>query len=227
MDLEHELRALAAEIDWPATPDIVLSLPSTVATPRRAGWRRHAVLAIAVLALAVAATLAVPGSRAAILRFLHLRGATIELVDRLPSAQERPLARDLGAAVSAGTARRVLGRAPLLPPLSPAPPLHLRGQVVSLLFLDRGSPVLLSELAAPAGVFLKKIAATGTSVTPVTVEGEAGLWLSGRPHLFIEPDAPPRLAGSVLLWQHGPLTLRLEGPALTLARAQELARSLR
>jgi hypothetical protein len=54
------------------------------------------------------------------------------------------------------------------------------------------------------------------------------LWLSGRRHVFFGPGgAPPRLAGNVLVWQHGALTLRLEGRDLTLRRAQGLAAELR
>lgn len=180
-----------------------------------------------MLAAALAAALAVPQSRGAILRFLHLGGVTIELVDRLPPAQERPLAAGLGPTLSEETARTRLGGSLLLPPLSPLPPLHGSDGVVSLLFLDRGSPVLLSELYASGGYLLKKIVAGGTRVVPVRVGSDDGFWLSGKPHLFLAPEAPPRLAGNVLLWQHGDVTLRLEGRDLTLRRAQELARALR
>ncbi|HET7573028.1 MAG TPA: hypothetical protein VFJ77_10235 [Gaiellaceae bacterium] len=184
-----------------------------------------ALAAAAVLALAAVA--AVPGSRAAILRFLHLRGVSVEVVDALPPAQERPLAAGLGPVVSARTAAAVLGGGPLLPPLDPPPPLHLSGSVVSVLFRDRGEPVLLSELHAGGGAVLEKLVGAGTAVTRVRIGGEPGLWLAGDEHVFLAPAAPPRLAGRVLVWQHGDLTLRLEGRGLTLARARQLARSLR
>jgi hypothetical protein len=225
--LERELTGLAAAIDWPATPDTVPSLTSGVATPRHARWRRHLALAVAALAVALAAAFAVPQSRGAILRLLRLGGVTVELVDRLPPAQERPLSSGLGPAVTLAVARRELGGTLLSPPLSPRPALHLTGQVVSMLFLARGAPVLLSELYAPSGYFLKKVVAGGTEVESVKVGADDGLWLTGRPHLFVVPDAPPRLAGNVLVWTHEGLTLRLEGRELTLERAQELARSLR
>ncbi|HET7648483.1 MAG TPA: hypothetical protein VFK17_07930 [Gaiellaceae bacterium] len=230
MDLERDLRALAAEVDWPATPRAVLSPPAGAATPRRAGRRRHAAVAVAAVAVAAAAALAVPQSRGAILRVLHLGAASVRLVERLPAAQERSLASGLGPVASERDARAALGGELLLPPLSPQPPLHLGGgRVVSLLLVDRGEPVLLSELYTPgAGApILKKLASGQTRVEAVEVGRDPGLWLAGRPHLFLAPGAPPRLAGDVLLWTHGDLTLRLEGRGLTLARATELAEALR
>ncbi len=227
MELERELRALAAEIEWPETPPPVPSLTSVVATPRHARWRRHATLALAAVAVALAAAFAVPQSRGAILRVLHLGGATVRFVDRLPAAQERPLGESLGHVVAEAEARSLLAGGLLLPPLDETPPLHAQNGVVSLLFRDRGEPVLLSELAVGGAVVLKKIAGGATTVDPVDVGGAPGLWLSGAEHVLMVPEAPPRLAGNVLLWQRGRLTLRLEGRGLTQARAVELASALR
>lgn len=222
MDLERELRALAGEIAWPPTPPLRPALE-----PRGRDLRRPLFVAVALVVAAVAAAFAVPQSRGAILRFLHLGAATIHFVDTLPAAQEKPLAGSLGAALSEPDARDLLGGTLLLPPVSPPPPLHATGQIVSLLFLDRGQPILLSEAHTGSGVFLKKVAAYSTTVTAVHVGADPGLWLSGAPHLVFFPGAPPRLAGNVLLWQHGALTLRLEGHDLTQPEAIELARSLR
>jgi hypothetical protein len=222
MDLEHELKALAGEIAWPPTPALRPAL-----APRGRDLRRPLLVAVALAVAAVAAAFAVPQSRGAILRFLHLGAATIHFVDTLPPAQEKPLASSLGAALSEPDARDLLGGTLLLPPISPPPPLHANGQIVSLLFLNKGQPVLLSEAHTGSGVFLKKVATNSTTVTAVQVEADPGLWLSRGPHLVFFPGAPPRLAGNVLLWQHGPLTLRLEGHNLTETDALELARSLR
>lgn len=236
-DLEHELTALAKEIDWPAAPDTVHALRSVVATPRHAGPRgervarrlfrqRRIAAALVVLVVAVAAAFAVPQSRGAILRFLHLGGVSIQLVDRLPPAEERPLGAGLGPTVSIEAARAKLGGLLLVPPLAPLPPLHGSDGVISLLFLDRDEPVLLSELYAPGGYLLKKIVAAGTRVSSVKVGTADAVWLSDGEHLFLAPSAPARLAGNVLLWQRGDLTLRLEGRDLSLRRAQELALAL-
>jgi len=222
MELERELTALAAEIDWPPTPPLRPGLAARGREP----WRPlAAALTLAVIALAVA--FAVPASRAAILRFLHLGAVRIELVQRLPAAQERPLGARLGPTVDRQTAAGVLHAHLLLPPLSPPPPLHAANEIVSLLFRDHGTPVLLSETYDQSGALLKKLVGGETTVHGVRVGPDPGFWLSGRPHVFFFPGAPPRLAGNVLLWQHGPLTLRLEGHDLTEAHAQAIARALR
>jgi hypothetical protein len=221
MDLERDLRELA--VAWPETPELRLELDA------RAHSRRRLLVSIAV-ALAVAAlaaAFAVPQSRGAILRFLHLGGVTVERVETLPAAQERPLAVGLGPVVTVSRAKAVLGTTPLAPPLDPPPPLHLADGVVSAVFLDRGNPVLLAELGSGDPGIVKKLLQNGP-IEFVPVGGSSGYWITGKGHVVtLPPSMPPRLAGNVLLWQTGGLTLRLEGRALTLARALELARSFR
>src|SRR5947207_5311133 len=160
MELESELRALAAEIEWPQTPALRPEL-----APRRRLMRRDRalVLAVAFVAAALAAAFAVPQSRGAILRFLGLGAVHVEFVERLPAAQERPLTEGLGPTISKAVARDLLGRPPLLPPLAPAPALHAQDGIVSLLFLHEGNPVLLSEISSRSRL-LKKIALPSTSV---------------------------------------------------------------
>jgi hypothetical protein len=179
---------------------------------------------VAVTAIAVA--LAVPRSRAAILHFFHLGAATVQLVERLPAAQERPLAAGLGPAIPSITARATLHGRLLLPRLTRLPPLHAKHSVVSILFRYHGAPVLLSEVNDGNGVVLKKAAGPSTRVVPVRVGRSPGLWLSGAAHVFVFPNTPPRLARNVLLWHQGQITLRLEGRHLTEATANTLARSL-
>jgi len=221
MDLERELRAL--EIAWPETPHFSVATPRHARWRRHAtGWRRHTAVALAALAVAVAAAFAVPQSRAAILRFLDLGGVTIEFVDRLPAARERPLSADLGPVVTRAEAEAALGRPLLVPHLQPLPPLHLRNRVVSLVFAEHGEPVLLSEFAF-GSFFFKKLVGGSTSVVPVVVHGDSGLWLSGAEHAVFFTTVPPRLAGNVLIWQDGDLTLRIEGRRLTEAQALDLA----
>ena len=127
-------------------------------------WRRPVALALAVLVLVVVAAFAVPRSRGAILRFLHLGGVTVERVDRLPPAQERPLGADIGPVVSLQEAEQAVGRQLLLPPLDPLPKLHLeRGGFVSLLFRLHGEPAQLSELGTSDEGIYKKLVVGSTS----------------------------------------------------------------
>src|SRR5580765_1983576 len=138
MELERELRGL--DVEWPQTPELRLVLE-----PTRRRSRRPLLIAVALALVALAAAFAVPQSRGASLRFLHLGGDTIEFVDTLPPAEERPLTAGLGPVVSLATARELVpGLA--LPPLAEQPQLHQSGTVLSLVFRQDGRPVLLSAL---------------------------------------------------------------------------------
>jgi hypothetical protein len=66
----------------------------------------------------------------------------------------------------------------------------------------------------------------------VKVSGDPGFWIAGKPHvlMFLDPngnviDDSVRLAGNVLLWERGDLTLRIEG-ALTLDQALAVAQGI-
>ncbi len=216
MDLERELRALP--IEWPATPQLRLAL----AQRRRRRWPLVAAIALA----AIAAALAVPQSRGAILRFFDIGADTIQFVGTLPRAEERPLGANLGAPTTLAYAR-VFVPAILLPPLDPPPTMHRSGDVISLVFLYGDKPVLLSEVRGN-GVFLKKLVGGQTDAAWVKVRDEFyGLWLSGKPHIFFFPREPARLAGNTLVWQENSTTYRLEAPGLTKQGALDLAGSLR
>jgi hypothetical protein len=228
-ELEQRLTALGRVVEWPQTPELALRVAPRLEPRgrRRAVPRRALVFALAVLLLAVAVAFAVPSARTAILRFFGLHGVTIERVDRLPPAEERPLGVNLGRVVPADEVEHAVGFRPLLPPVAHRPTFYVSGGFVSVL-LATPKPVLLTQFAASAGGpgLLKKLAGAGTFVTGVTVNGGFGLWIRGKAHVFISPQAPPRLAGNVLLWEQGPLTFRLEGH-LTLAEALKIARSIK
>jgi hypothetical protein len=219
LNLESELRALGVE--WPETPRFELALEA----PRRS--LRPVWVAVAVAVAALAAALAVPQSRGAILRLFHLGGASVEVVDTLPRAEQRPLTEGLGPVIPLVSARRFLPGL-LLPPLDPPPPIHYaEGTVVSVVFEHEGHPVLLSELPGGSGIYLKKLVAGASRLEPVLVDGADGFWISGQQHVVFFPRRSPRLACNVLLWGAGATTYRLEGPALTKADALALAESLR
>ena len=81
--------------------------------------------------------------------------------------------------------------------------------------------------------FVQKEAGPETSVRPITVEGSPGMWIEGAPHTVAYVDANGRmfpdslrLAGNVLIWQVGEVTLRLESrlqlePSLDVARSMD------
>lgn len=215
-ELERSLRALAVELDWPATPELALRLE-----PQRRDLRRALLAGVALAVVAAAVAFSVPSARGAILRFFHLGGVTVERVETLPSARPVQLGRSVGPVVGIAKATRIVS-GPLRIPATLRPgPLHLEGSVVSTL-LHAPEPVLLSELPSDSFI-LKKIAASSARLEGVTVDGFPGFWLTGPKHVIVFPDAPPRLAGNVLVWQRRFVTYRLESPHLTLTRARSIA----
>jgi hypothetical protein len=196
-------------------------------------------LAFALLAVAVAAVLAVPQTRAAILEFFHLRGVTIERVGELPTV---PLQRDfnklfLGENVSLDEARDRADFEIVVPEalgdpdgvyFQETPP----GGMVSLVYGTPEHPrALFTQFRGSVEEVIFKKTAAGTQIDSVRVRGEPGYFLSGNPHEFSYFDTHGeyrqeivRLAGNTLLWERGPLTLRLEADineeeALKIARA--------
>ena len=119
---------------------------------------------------------------------------------------------------------------PTLPSLPPPDEIWLEGNgadaVVSFVWRARGRPaapgtdvgLLLTEFRGSIDrTLFEKMVGSGTTVEPLTVAGAAGYWLSGAPHdvLVRLPSGDirsdrVRLAGNVLMWTRGPLTLRLE-----------------
>ena len=212
-DLELELRDLAAHHDVPPAPPLLSVVLARLTRRRRR--RRGLVFAVAIGFAALAVAFAVPGSRASLLRFFHLRGATVTLVDSLPPLESRG---SLGQPIP-------LDSAPvrLLLPSGRRPEQVYAGDGGYWL---RYPGLLLFELESGPGTEIIKKAALGkTDVEYVDVDGEPGIWIGGR-HAVYLPGGKPRAAARVLIWKHGPLTLRLEA-AVGREQALAIARSVR
>jgi len=236
-ELEPRLRGV--ELEWPETPALATAVERrlTAAAPPRRARRRALVLALAALAVALAATLAVPGARSAFLELFHLKGATVQVVEVLPPVVPSTSLDGLGEQVSLAEARRRAGF-DLVEPEALGEPDAVRagdGGMVSFVYGEGLDVRMIFSQARgrTEPVFLKKLAGGGTVVRQVTVSGERGLFISGEPHFFMWVgedgslrDEPVYLARDVLLWQRGRLLLRLEGE-LTLERALAVARSVR
>jgi hypothetical protein len=228
---ELERQLLALEIAMPEEPDLAPAVLARI-DGRPFPWRRAAVLAIALVLVAIAAAFAVPQARTSILRFFHLGAATVERVDTLPPAVERSNAKGLGRALPLEAAQRAVGFRLALPGVRPARAYVLGGELASVFLHARGQTVLLSELRSSNELLLKKMVGGATFVEPAQVGGSSGLWIVGAPHTLTYIDRKfgyhqqtILVRGNVLLWIHGPLTLRLEGK-LTKAQAVELARRI-
>jgi hypothetical protein len=235
--LEQRLLALGAALDVPPAPDTVPAvLAGLPARRRRPGrpTRRVLALAFAAMLLLVGVAMAVPPSRDAILRVIGLRGVSIERVPHLPPIPPSARTGDrlrLGRPISLTRVGHAAGFSALLPPRASAAYIghDLPGGRVSILI----GRVLITEFRGTAQPFILKEIDPNTTVKITRVNGGQGVYLSGAPHqvLFgttngqIRSDRV-RLAGNVLIWQQGPLIVRIEGTH-TLAQALAIARSLR
>jgi hypothetical protein len=235
-ELERSLAALAAEIAWPETPDLASRLelapqPRPLLTPRR---RRALALAFALLVLALGVAFAVPQARTAILRFFHLRGATVEVVKTLPPAQERALTADLGAPITADDVERELGFRPLLPRGLGAPTVYYDafppGGQLGLVYAHG---LVVTQVEGHLSTYIRKFLPPGTTMERLTIDGERALWISGELHQYAYVDKTGqivsdsvRTAGDVLLWRHRDLLVRIEG-ARSKRQAAAIVRSAR
>jgi len=144
IDLERELRGLAAALDFPETPDIASNVRRHLPEQRRAAWPWRIALAVAIAVLAVGAGFAVPQARTAILRLFGIGAVQVEYVDRLPEV--RPAAPlGLGTAIDPAEAPFPLLGSKLL---GKPDGVYRRGDVITLLY---GTPervrILVTEIS--------------------------------------------------------------------------------
>jgi hypothetical protein len=227
-ELERRLQELGGEIAYPATPRFDLGFDR-----RRVRRLRPLVLGFAVLLAILAGVLALsPGARSAFLEIFHIRGATVERVETLPDVKAQRL--DFGERVTRREAERRVGFRLLDLGGEPDAIFVRPDGLASAVYGDPSHPRLVLSQARGAIFegFLKKTGGSGTTVRYVTVKGEPGLFITGADHFVMFrdenggiKDEKTYLAGTVLLWDRGPLLLRLEGD-LTRAAALELAMSV-
>ncbi len=222
-----------------------------VARPRTGyTWQRVVAVAAAVVVLAGGLIAFSPGARRAVADFLGLRGVRIK-VQPSPLPSPGPLGQELQlgeptplAAAQTRVPFRVLvptdpgigvpqaylgfafpdGQVSLVYPVGPQLPLSS----------ETGVGMLLTEFQAQVDrQYIEKFIQSDVSIEAVTVNGDPGFWISGGPHeiVYLAPNGAQipdtlRLAGNVLLWQHGDVTLRIES-ALSKADALRIAESVR
>lgn len=229
-ELERRLVALGRELAYPPTPAFEHAYHRLRVRPRL----RPLALAFVVLLAVAGAVLALsPGARSAFLEIFRLKGATVELTETLPEVAAQRL--DFGQPVGREEAERRVGFRLL--DLGEEPDgIYVRAdRVASIVYGDPKRPrLVLSQLRGSVSTGLvKKMASRDTTIEEVSVDGERGLFISGGEHIvmFLDENGavtgePTYLAGTVVLWNRGPLLMRLEGD-LTREEALELARSVR
>ena len=237
--LELQLVDLGRELDVPEAPDLAPAVIAQIAPRSRRTGRRRWLLAVALLVVAaIGATLAIPSARSAFLRVFHIGGEEIRVVDKLPAIKpELNLDVALGSRITLVEAQR---RFPTrLRRLDEKPDAVFYARETGTVWFLYGSVEHVRLLVAQTpgsvdtGLFAKKMASPGTALDYVSVAGDPGLYLSGKPHfvMLVDPSGRPvpdsvRLAKNVLLWSHGGVAYRLEGE-LTKKKALEVAGRLR
>jgi hypothetical protein len=243
-ELEVALVELGRAIEYPPTPELAPRVRARLAEGRRPRFRlaerRTLVIALAVLAVAVGALMAVPGTRAAILDFFGLRGVRIERVETLPTVPSQRGDLGLGDRVSLDEARKRVGFELVMPAELGEPDEvyfrdHPAGGMVSFVYGSAEKPrALFTQFEARVEEVIFKKAIAETEIEPVTVAGEPGYFLSGEAHVFGYMDTQGQIqledvrlvVDNVLVWEQGPLTLRLEAD-VPRAEALRIAGSLR
>jgi hypothetical protein len=220
---ELERALLALDVEFPPEPNL---LPAVRARMERRRWQRPLVFAIALAVVAFGIAMAVPDARSAILRFFHIGSVSIERVETLPAAQQRPLTAGLGAPMSRAAAESEAGFSMRLPKGVRPTQYYVRPGLIATMLRVDGKPVLLVEFQGDQVSLTKKFAASETNVQPAQI-GEFGLWLTGGRHVMRWGDnaLETRLAGNVLLWLQDVRTYRLEGE-LSKEKMLELAREI-
>jgi hypothetical protein len=234
--LERALTGLP--IDWPETPDLAarLSLPAWGLPERGRARPPRWALAVALAVVAIlGAILAVPQSRSAFLRIIHLGGEEIHIVEKLPPVPSHvDLEVALGRRTTLADAQRQVGFRIRVPDTAPDRVYLGEQQSVTLLY---GTPTRVQALitesrGAVSQKFFAKSAQPGTHIEYLKVNGADGGFISGGPHtvIMIGPDGYPRdytlrLARNVLLWSEGAVSYRIEG-GFTRQQALDLAAQL-
>jgi hypothetical protein len=236
-ELELRLTQLGRELDFPEERDLTAAVTRRLGErPERRLWtRRTLVVALAALIVAVAAIMAVPSARSAILDWFGIGSAEIRIVDELPEVETVTL--EPGQRVSLARAREL--EPGLLDP-------HLDGlgkpDAVFVQDLQPGTPVtyvwgaldrprLLLTQVRGRFHFEKLVHGGENAVVLTEVNGAQAAWIKGEHALYYESGRtggvlPSRLAKSTLVWSRGPVTLRLEGD-MTREEAERIARSVR
>ncbi len=218
-------------------------------TPLRRSLVLAIVAAVLVAAVGVAVGLGLPGIRIVLVPGPSAVPSAVPSGSPVASSTALPVeALGLGDRVSLEQARAGVEfpvLVPAVPELGEPDETYLgtlpSGRQVALVY--RPGPELPATGSADVGLLLiefegtidpdlfLKILTPQTSLEPVTVNGRRAYWIAGQPHELLYRARSGevivervRLAGNVLIWQQGDLTLRLES-GLDLDSAIRIAES--
>ena len=240
-DLEQQLTELGQSIDWPTPPHLWGGVSRRLTEGRRsrpALWRsnsRWALAAVAVL-LILATLLAYTPSRDAIANWIDLH-VGITRVQQLPTPRPLPTGTlgsqlGLGLPYTLQDAQRLVKWKITVPSeLGRPDAVYFRtlpeGGEVTLVYGrvpdipvagETGVAVLVTEVQGRVREdYFEKMIGPNTTIEQVAVNGQAGFWISGTPHLFVFQDANGdaypdtlRLATNTLVFSSGGTIIRIE-----------------
>lgn len=200
----------------------------------RPAWKPIAVAAALVVVIFAGSLVAFPSVRETVADWLGVRGIGITVVPTLSPVPSSYRSLLIGRPAGIEEARAAVAW-PVLVPEDPllGPPdevyldlAHPYG-AVSLVWGARpglptasttGAGLLLTEFRGSISErYFQKFVGPGTTIERVHVGDGVGYWISGAPHevVLLDPSGEPiletiRLAGNVLMWEDGELTLRIE-----------------
>ena len=237
-DLETLLVELGGQVAWPDTPDLRPAVRRAAVARRPWFESRWALAAVAVIVI-VAVLLAYSPTRTAIADWVNLH-TRITHTTTLPTPSPKgpgPIGKrlGLGSETTLAAASKGVGW-PVLVPGSLGRPdeVYLQttdaptGGEVTLVYGpetgipvagETGASVLITEARGSVDEgFFGKLVGSGSTVTPVTVAGHQGWWISGAPHVFFLTDSSGnvidetlRLATNTLILDVNGTVVRIEG----------------
>ena len=240
MMLEQLLKRAAATTAYPATPALRSSVLAAIAAPAGRVPRRptFALAALAIAALALAVTLAVPSSRSAVATFFGVEGSKIE---RLPTPAPGvtptpfPSPDDLASIATPASfeeARRLVGFAPASPRSAGAP------RAVYVKTYDAESVAILHYDAYDLWEMRPRFVTFGKGLPEDVIErdtlvgGKLAYWIEGGPHvahLYGDngeiPGSERTVARDTLIWRTDFAFYRME-TTLSQADAIRVAETL-
>ena len=213
-ELEQQLTALAAQIDWPATPNLVPAIRSRTTSPimLRAPWYQSRwALAAAAVVIALTALIAYQPSRVAIADWVnvHVFFQRVHVVPTPSPLPPGPLGQRLGLGNQStlADAQQQMSWHVMVPSrlgepdevyVQVAPQGPSKGEV-TLVYATRpdikvagetGVSVLVTEArGAVDKMYFMKMLGPDATVDDVTVAGHRGFWIAGSPHVFMFTDA--------------------------------------
>ena len=250
IDLEHALVDLAEHLDHPAGADLGHEVRRRIAEPIAAGDRsRHrtrSLLALAaVLLLIVAAVVTISPARSAIADWLGIGAVEVRRsVRTLPTGPPELTVPGASASSPEGAAQQKLAAAQKIVDFTIATPHDSSAGALSGVQVDRrvrGGLVVLGytrftlvEIATSTNgqPVVGKLLDPAARAEPVTVDGRAGMWITGAHQIgYLDRSGnfttdTVRRSGPVLLWAGTGVTYRIEGLD-RLADAQAVAHSIR